>query len=492
MTKKRGYYLCPIKQGATPFHIWGDLVEKAGLKMSEIPKDWDGIWNYLKQTQAPLRAKGMRKIYACGLQITTVGPNDGNNLFVHFLIANGGEGIVTPDGKLHTDDPKVREAAIKSVEFMTNLYKEGVVPPEALSWNDADDNNGFHEKLFVMDFDGTLSTELAMIKDKQAFYHDMQTLAPPNKNDGTPMKTQVNAGGGYHPEGCEERRGRQGLHEVLHAAEGDEREPEGRSGPLGAGDPADRQGRPVLAQHRDAVPEALRHGGRARIRPLPVYEGLHPAWGQVERRAALGPGACRCHQERHEAGRRGRQGVQAGRRDLREDRDRKSWRGEHERNTAGNCRRTGRRCAARCGDAPGAAGCRARNYAWAIAFAVPYIAVFLAFVVYPIAYGLWMGSDPALYSELFADPRYLTTVVNTLLYVGIGVNLKMFLAFLLSGFFMRKRLVDQGAAGDLHPALGDAGAARLHVDPLDAERPVGHAQQRAVHAVRHRRPGLAE
>ena len=38
------------------------------------------------------------------------------------------------------------------------------MPPEALSWNDADDNNGFHEKLFVMDFDGTLSTELAMIK----------------------------------------------------------------------------------------------------------------------------------------------------------------------------------------------------------------------------------------------------------------------------------------------------------------------------------------
>ena len=52
------------------------------------------------------------------------------------------------------------------------------MPPEALSWNDADDNNGFHEKLFVMDFDGTLSTELAMIKDKQAFYHDMLTLAP--------------------------------------------------------------------------------------------------------------------------------------------------------------------------------------------------------------------------------------------------------------------------------------------------------------------------
>ena len=41
-----------------------------------------------------------------------------------------------------------------------------------------------------------------MIKDKQAFYHDMKTLAPVNKNDGTPMKAQVNAGGGYIPKGA--------------------------------------------------------------------------------------------------------------------------------------------------------------------------------------------------------------------------------------------------------------------------------------------------
>ena len=32
---------------------------------------------------------------------------------------------------------------------------------------------------------------------------------------------------------------------------------------------------------------------------------------------------------------------------------------------------------------------------WAIAFAAPYVAVFLAFVIYPVGYGLWLGSDPA-------------------------------------------------------------------------------------------------
>ena len=79
------------------------------------------------------------------------------------------------------------------------------------------------------------------------------------------------------------------------------------------------------------------------------------------------------------------------------------------------------------------------EYAWAIAFALPYVAVFFAFVIYPICYGIYLGDQPALYRELFADPRYLTAVVNTLIYVGVGVNVKMFLAFMLSGFFMRKR-----------------------------------------------------
>ncbi len=73
---------------------------------------------------------------------------------------------------------------------------------------------------------------------------------------------------------------------------------------------------------------------------------------------------------------------------------------------------------------------------WALAFLAPYVAVFAAFVVYPVAFGLWMGSKPSLYALLFSDPKYVTTVINTLLFVGIGVNVKMFLAFLLSGFFI--------------------------------------------------------
>ena len=200
-TKARNFYLCPVKMGTTPFHIWGDLVEKAGYKLSDAPKTWDAYWDFFKQMQAPLRAKGMRKIYSLGLQVTTVGPNDSTNLYQHFLEANGGGDIVTRDGKLHTEDPKVIEAAIKTTSWMAECYQGGFVPPEALSWNDADDNNGFHEKMFLMDLDGTLSTELAMIKDKQKFM-DAVTMSLPLRNDGSPMRAFVGPGGGFIPKGA--------------------------------------------------------------------------------------------------------------------------------------------------------------------------------------------------------------------------------------------------------------------------------------------------
>jgi multiple sugar transport system permease protein len=83
-------------------------------------------------------------------------------------------------------------------------------------------------------------------------------------------------------------------------------------------------------------------------------------------------------------------------------------------------------------------GLQGSEFTWAVAFVIPYVGVFLAFVAYPVVYGLWLGSDPALYAELMSEPIYQRTVVNTTLYLVIGVNLKMFGALLLSGFFMRR------------------------------------------------------
>ena len=76
---------------------------------------------------------------------------------------------------------------------------------------------------------------------------------------------------------------------------------------------------------------------------------------------------------------------------------------------------------------------------WTLAFILPYLGVLLAFVLVPLGYGLWMGSSSALYAALWSDPIYTRTLVNTLIFVGLSVNVKMVLALLLSGFFMRRR-----------------------------------------------------
>jgi multiple sugar transport system substrate-binding protein len=148
-TKKRSYYMVPIKEACIPFHIWGSLVEKAGFKLSDAPNTWDAFHDFFKPAQDSLRKQDMRKVYAIGMSLTTVGPNDGNGLFTYFVIANGGRNVVTPDGKLHTDDPQVREAYIKTLTYLTSSYIAGYMPPDVLTWSDSDNNNGFHSKTFV-------------------------------------------------------------------------------------------------------------------------------------------------------------------------------------------------------------------------------------------------------------------------------------------------------------------------------------------------------
>jgi multiple sugar transport system substrate-binding protein len=281
IAKKRSFYMAPVKQACAPIHIWGDLVTKAGFKLSDAPKTWDAFWDFFKPVQTALRAKGMRKMYAMGLQITTVGPNDGNGLFSHFMIANGGQNIVTRDGKLHTDDPQVREAAIKSVTYMTNAYKEGFVPPEALSWNDADDNNAYHEKLFVMDFDGTLSTELAMIHDKKAYYEEMAVMALPNKNDGSPMTAQIGAGGGFIPKAA---KNVDVSKEFMKFFMQPQVMNENLKGGLGRWVPVI----PSIVREdpwwtdTKSDPHRLAYVTEAVFKPtVPAYNGFNPAWGQV-------------------------------------------------------------------------------------------------------------------------------------------------------------------------------------------------------------------
>ena len=76
---------------------------------------------------------------------------------------------------------------------------------------------------------------------------------------------------------------------------------------------------------------------------------------------------------------------------------------------------------------------------WGRIFVVPYLLIFAIFVIYPVGYGLWLARHPDSYTRLFADPIFFRTVVNTIIFVVVAVNLKMVIALFLSGFFLNTR-----------------------------------------------------
>ena len=200
VAKQRAYYVVPMKIAAVPFHIWKSLVEKGGSKVSDLPKTWDAFMDFFKPVQKGLRAAGVRNVYGLGYQLTANGV-DPINTFNAWMIAYGGNDFITSDGKLHTDDPQVRAAAVQAIKSLTSAFKDGYVPPGCVNWNDADDNNAFHSKLMVMDFDGTISTEVALYHKKEE-YDDILTHGLPLSNDGKELPSQIAIFGPVIPKGA--------------------------------------------------------------------------------------------------------------------------------------------------------------------------------------------------------------------------------------------------------------------------------------------------
>ena len=76
---------------------------------------------------------------------------------------------------------------------------------------------------------------------------------------------------------------------------------------------------------------------------------------------------------------------------------------------------------------------------WGAIFLAPYVAIFFVFVLYPVLYGLWLARHTESYVALFDDPIFAGSVVNTLIFLIVAINIKMMVALALSGFFVTAR-----------------------------------------------------
>jgi multiple sugar transport system permease protein len=76
---------------------------------------------------------------------------------------------------------------------------------------------------------------------------------------------------------------------------------------------------------------------------------------------------------------------------------------------------------------------------WGVVLVAPYVLVFLVFVLYPVCYGFWIARRPESFIHLFEDPIFARSAVNTLVFLVVGINIKMAIALLLSDFFVQAR-----------------------------------------------------
>ena len=82
-----------------------------------------------------------------------------------------------------------------------------------------------------------------------------------------------------------------------------------------------------------------------------------------------------------------------------------------------------------------------------LTFCSPLVLIFLFLVIMPISYMMYMGLDASIYPAIFSDPIFIQTVWNTVVFVGVAVNLKMFLSLVLSALFNQENRTARILAG---------------------------------------------
>jgi multiple sugar transport system substrate-binding protein len=208
-TKKRGYFAYPLKQQTMHIEYWTDMLEQAGFKETDIPKDWKGYWSFwCDKAQIGLRKASGKRDFGIGMPMG-VDSTDSFYSFLTFMDAYNVK-LVDDEGKLLVDDPKVRQGLIGALSDYVAPYQKGCAPPSATSWKDPDNNVAFHNKTTIMTHNATISIAAKWLDDannetlaadireqaKKNYYELIRTAGFPNKPDGKPMqyRTAVKTG----------------------------------------------------------------------------------------------------------------------------------------------------------------------------------------------------------------------------------------------------------------------------------------------------------
>ena len=155
-------YLVPLSLTAPGMFARQDVWEEHGL---EAPKTWEELKEQAKIINDPDNG-----FYALGLPLGESGGGDAETFIRTIILDYGGE-VVNAEGEVTVNSPEVLEA----FKFIASLYEEGLVPPDATTWDDSGNNSAYTAGTVGVVFNsgslmGTLKDEYPEIWDNTAIF----------------------------------------------------------------------------------------------------------------------------------------------------------------------------------------------------------------------------------------------------------------------------------------------------------------------------------
>ncbi len=189
-TNARAYYAIPWVQMSPNIHYWSDLLQQAGFKDTDVPREWEAFWSFwCDKVQPSLRSKGMR-IYGIGQGSSTASNDPFFNVHI-FLNAYGAQ-VIGADGKLRIAEPEMKKRVIQAIDSYVKPIKSQCSPPDAVNWNGVDDNVSFLNKKNLVAMNPTLSIPMSQLPaNPDNYFKNMRTVPWPNQPDGKPTPTMV-------------------------------------------------------------------------------------------------------------------------------------------------------------------------------------------------------------------------------------------------------------------------------------------------------------
>ncbi|MEM9091954.1 MAG: ABC transporter substrate-binding protein, partial [Cyanobacteria bacterium P01_F01_bin.53] len=179
-------------------HYWQPYLERLGLTRNDIPQDWQGFWQFWQDVRDQLHQLGEEEIANLCISLNKES-SEARAIFMQFLHSHNVR-IFDEQGEFVLNAPDNRQGLIDTLSQLSRLYRDGYIPPGAMTWSNADNNIQFLDRQCLLVINGSLSIPLTQQqpdspytqKVRNRYFDEIVTLPSwPRTVKGTPVEILV-------------------------------------------------------------------------------------------------------------------------------------------------------------------------------------------------------------------------------------------------------------------------------------------------------------